>query len=210
LNKREITITFPRKRPFKNVYQFKITVLETDPAVWRRIQVPENYTFYDLHVAIQDSMGWLDYHLHMFDIEDASRPKGKTRIECPFCIEDIEEEGFLLTTEVPLKELFKKSGDRALYTYDFGDNWELDVLLERILPREPKRKYPECLDGQLAGPPEDCGSISGYYDCVKAVKNRDDSEGLLTWVGNWKPDKFNPKKVLFENPRTRLKFALRN
>ncbi|MCX6575158.1 MAG: hypothetical protein NTV82_02065, partial [Candidatus Aminicenantes bacterium] len=70
--------------------------------------------------------------------------------------------------------------------------------------------YPECLDGQLAGPPEDCGSISGYYDCVKAVKNRDDSEGLLTWVGNWKPDKFNPKKVLFENPRTRLKFALRN
>ncbi len=210
MNKNEITITFPRRRPFKNVLQFKITLLRTKSPIWRRIQVPENYTFYDLHVAIQDAMGWLDYHLHMFDIEDARRPKGKTRIECPFCIEDIEEEEFLLTTEVSLKEFFKKSGDRALYTYDFGDNWELDVLLERILPREPKRKYPVCPDGQLAGPPEDCGSISGYYDCVKAVKNRDDSEGLLTWVGNWKPDKFNPKKVLFENPRTRLKIALRD
>lgn len=210
MNISEITITLPRRRPFKNIYQFKITVLETNPPVWRRIQVPENYTFYDLHAAIQDAIGWLDYHLHMFDIEDASRSKGKTRIECPFCIEDIEEEEFLLTTEVPLKEFFRKSGDRALYTYDFGDDWELDVLLERILPREPKRKYPACLDGRLAGPPEDCGSISGYYDCVKAVKNRDDSEGLLTWVGNWKPDKFIPKKVLFENPRTRLKFALRD
>lgn len=88
MNKKEITITFPRRRPFKNVFQFKISLLGTDPPVWRRIQVPENYTFYDLHVAIQDAMGWLDYHLHMFEIEDASRPKGKTRIESPFCIEN--------------------------------------------------------------------------------------------------------------------------
>jgi hypothetical protein len=56
---REITITWPRRRAYSNVLQFKITLLETDPPVWRRIQVPDYYTFYDLHVAIQDAMGWL-------------------------------------------------------------------------------------------------------------------------------------------------------
>ena len=58
---------------FKKVYQFKITLKGIKPPIWRRIQVPENYTFWDLHVAIQDSMGWEDYHLHEFEILDPSK-----------------------------------------------------------------------------------------------------------------------------------------
>jgi hypothetical protein len=50
------------------VYQFKITLLEISPKIWRRIQVPEKYSFWDLHVAIQDAMGWDDMHLHVFKI----------------------------------------------------------------------------------------------------------------------------------------------
>ena len=57
------------KKDFKNVYQFKITLQETKPPIWRRIQVPETYTFWDLHIAIQDAMGWNDYHLHEFDVK---------------------------------------------------------------------------------------------------------------------------------------------
>ena len=210
MSAKEITITLPRRRAFKNVFQFKMTLLETEPPIWRRIQVPESYTFYDLHVAIQDAMAWLDYHLHMFDIGVPPWPKGRIRIECPFCVEDIEEKDFLLTTEIFLNDFIKKPGDHSLYTYDFGDNWQLDILLEQILPRKPKTNYPICLEGQLAGPLEDSGGVPGYYDCIRAIKKRDDSEGLLTWVGRWRPDQFDPKKVKFDSPRKRLQFALRD
>ena len=60
----------PRHRP-RLVHQFLIVLTGTDPLVWRRIQVPERYSFWDLHVAIQDAMGWLDYHLHEFRLLDA-------------------------------------------------------------------------------------------------------------------------------------------
>ena len=60
------------KKEFDNVYQFKIVLRDTDPPVWRRIQVPENYTLWDLHVAIQDAMGWSDYHLHEFTLKNPS------------------------------------------------------------------------------------------------------------------------------------------
>lgn len=56
------------KKKFNQVYQFKITLVGIMPPIWRRIQVPETYTFWDLHVSIQDVMGWLDYHLHEFEI----------------------------------------------------------------------------------------------------------------------------------------------
>ena len=56
--------------PFTKVYQFKVTLLETDPPVWRRIQVPGCYSFWDLHCAITDAFGWLDYHLHLFTIKN--------------------------------------------------------------------------------------------------------------------------------------------
>jgi len=204
----EVSITLPRRRPFKYVYQFKISLCGTRPPIWRQLQVPESYTFYDLHVAIQDAMGWLDYHLHMFEVEDTETKGAYVRIESPFTDPDCEEERLILTTEVPIHSFFKVPKDRALYTYDYGDGWQLDVILERVLPRESNKTYPVCLAGELAGPPEDCGGIPGYYRCVKAVKNKGNSEGLLTWLGSWKPDNFNPQRVRFDNPRSRLKIGL--
>ena len=203
----EVSITLPRRRPFKYVYQFKITLRGTRPPIWRRIQVPESYTFYDLHVAIQDAMGWQDYHLHMFEVEDKDKKGACLRFESPFTDPDCEEERLILTTEVPINSFFKVPKDIALYIYDYGDGWQHEVVLEKILPKEPKIRYAVCLDGQLSGPPEDCGGIPGYYQCVKAVKNSDNSDGLLTWLGSWKPDNFNPQHVKFDNPRSRLKIG---
>jgi hypothetical protein len=204
----KLWITLPRRKPFKNVYQFKISLRGTRPPVWRRIQVPESYTFYDLHVAIQDAMGWLDYHLHMFEFKDKGDYGRDIRIDCPFADPDFEEEEPILTTEVPIKAFFKKTRDRALYTYDFGDGWQHDVILERVVPREPGKTYPVCLDGGLSGPPEDCGGTPGYYQCIKAIRNNDNADGLLTWLGSWRPDLFNPSGVKFENPRSRLKVGM--
>jgi len=73
------------KKKFDKVYQFKIELQEIKPPIWRRIQVPETYTFWDLHVAIQDSMGWTDSHLHEFVIKN---PKTRRKINIGFPDED--------------------------------------------------------------------------------------------------------------------------
>lgn len=203
-------ITAPRKIPYKNVLQFKITLMDTAPAIWRKIVVPESYTFYDFHVAIQDAMGWWDYHLHDFRIEDAKEKRGFVRIECPWIEPESEEDSWLFTTEVPLKTFIMKTGDIARYHYDYGDGWELEVLLEDIFQKEKDKKYPICVDGDLSGPPEDCGGVHGYYRCIDALTDLDDSEGLLTWLGDWRPDDFDPSKVKFESPRERFNKAMKD
>jgi len=170
--------------------------------------VPESYTFYDLHVAIQDAMGWLDSHLHDFKIHPRRRACLDIRIESPFALDELEEAAPLLTTEVAVADFIQEPGDRALYTYDYGDDWRHDVFFEGTYPKESGKKYPVCLAGELAGPPEDCGGIPGYYDCIKALKNRDNSEGTLDWLGRWRPDRFDPKKIKFWSPLRRLKIAL--
>ena len=208
MESKEVGITLPRRKPFKNVYQFGIALRETRPPIWRQLQVPETYTFYDLHVAIQDVMDWFDYHLNMFEVEDKRSKSGITRIESPFTDPDFIQEGLILSTEIPLSLFFRKPKDRALYSYDYGDGWEMDVVFEKALPRELKRKYPVCLAGELAGPPEDCGGIPGYYQCIKALRRKDNSDGLLTWLGGWRPDRFNPKLIRFHNPRKQLKIGM--
>ena len=154
----DIYITIPRKKIFKNIYQFKITLLYTDPTVWRRVQVPESYTFYDLHVAIQDAMGWQDCHLHNFEL---STSDGKPLlIESCFMEPEFGEE-FIVDTEVPINKYLSLENNTAIYTYDFGDGWRHKIVLEKIQPKETGQKYPVCLDGKLSCPPEDCGSIPG-------------------------------------------------
>ncbi|MEK7375837.1 MAG: plasmid pRiA4b ORF-3 family protein, partial [Candidatus Margulisiibacteriota bacterium] len=105
----------------------------------------------------------------------------------------------------PIKDYFKKEKDKVMYVYDYGDGWQHEVLLEKILIKNGKVKYPICADGQLACPPEDCGSIPGYYECIEAVKNKDNSEGLIDWIGDWRLDDFDPKKIVFTEPKKRFK-----
>lgn len=202
----EIRFTIPKKRPFQEVFQFKITLLDTRPPVWRRILVPGSYTFYDLHVAIQNAMGWTDSHLHRFEKRDIKgKPWGHAiLIDCPYAAEENEqEENTLYVTETPITHVFKRIGDKMVYTYDFGDNWEHEVLLEKILPKETSVKYPVCLDGRLSCPPEDCGSTLGYYDCIQALKDRKNKE-LLDWIGDWDPEYFDPQDVIFSDPKERF------
>ncbi len=204
---KEFSFTLPRKGPFKTVFQFKITLIGAEPPVWRRLQVPAYYTFYDLHVAIQNAMGWTDSHLHAYEIQG----KHKIRIESPYAVEDLHEKPYGFTTEIMLAKFFKKENASAIYEYDFGDGWRHEVLLEDIQLKKAGMKYPVCLAGQRACPPEDCGGLSGYVGCVEAVANKtipdedDEALALLTWLDGWNPEKFNPEAVVFENPAKRLR-----
>jgi hypothetical protein len=194
----------------KRVYQFKIVLREIEPPIWRRIQVPEEYTFWDLHVAIQDAMGWKDYHLHEFRM----RPKHK-KTEVRIGIIDDEPEfpdqpKLLPDNEVLIHEYFHEVGTTSRYRYDFGDSWNHDIMLEGVLIREKGIKYPRCLAGGRACPPEDCGGTPGYYSMLEIIgdTSHEEHDEMITWLGRpYDPDGFDPGRVKFDNPRIRWKKA---
>jgi hypothetical protein len=119
------------RKHFTEVYQFKVSLNGLEPEIWRRIQVPANYSFWDLHVAIQDVMGWLDYHLHVFQIPG---PVPGKLVQVGIPDEDYGEE-ILPGWEVAISENFTRENNQAGYEYDFGDGREHAIMLEEILPR---------------------------------------------------------------------------
>lgn len=195
------------KKKFNQVYQFKITLQGIKPPVWRRIQVPPTYTFWDLHVAIQDVMGWSDYHLHEFEIMNPSTGL-KVNIGLP---DDEFGRKVLVGWNQKIADYFSIENPRADYVYDFGDNWEHKITLEKILPREENVDYPVCIKGKRACPPEDVGGIGGYEDFIEIIKNPDheEYEEMLEWAGGeFDPEQFDCEEVSFNDPGKRLKMAL--
>lgn len=199
----------------KTVYQFRMVLLDIEPPIWRLIEVPSNYSFWDLHVAIQDSMGWLDYHLHSFSLLPSRKGK-PVLIGIP---DDEYENNTLPGWEIPITHYFNEPGDEASYDYDFGDGWRHKIILEGIHLQKDGIKYPNCLDGKRACPPEDCGGIPGYYDLVEVLGNKDheEYENMVYWLSNhaknyhpYDPEYFKPSKVKFWNPKKRWKMAFQD
>jgi len=197
------------------IHQYKVTLRGISPAIWRRIQVPEKYSFWDLHVAIQDSMGWLDYHLHAFHFPES---EGKRPIEIGLPDEESDRR-VLPGWEVAISDYFIRPGVSVLYEYDFGDGWQHDVVLEAVLLGESRRKYPRCLSGARACPPEDCGGLPGYEHLLEVLsqpKHPEHSE-MVDWLkGHAKnyhpfdPEHFEAAAVRFSSPKTRLTKVLAN
>jgi hypothetical protein len=191
------------KKKFDNVYQFRLELQEIKPPIWRRIQVPGTYTFWDLHVAIQDSMGWTDSHLHEFVIKN---PKTGRRINIGFPDEDFGRrvsEGW----KKNIADFFSLQNPKAEYTYDFGDDWQHTVMLEEIVPRGKGVTYPLCIDGERACPPEDCGGSHGYEDFLSIIMDPDHEEhdSMLEWAGGeFHPEHFDCSEVVFDDPAERL------
>lgn len=190
-----------------HVCQFLIVLARTDPLVWRRIQVPEGYSFWDLHVAIQDAMGWKDCHLHEFVVIDAKTGRVK-RIGIPDD-EMPDERPCLAGWKVPIARYLTYGTDPVRYRYDFGDDWEHTVEFEELLPADDGT-YPRCIAGAGACPPEDVGGTSGYVEFLRIIANRRHPEYVATrqWAGGaFDPDAFEPKAVHFDNPAERWKIA---
>jgi len=196
----------------KIAYRFRIELMEIEPMIWRVIEVPSTYTFWDLHVAIQDSMGWLDYHLHSFSLLPPRKRK-------PILIGIPDEGNTLPGWEMPLSQLFKEPGDEATYDYDFGDGWRHRVVLEGISLQEEENKYPNCLYGERACPPEDCGGIPGYYHLLDILQDKDHEahDGMNQWLKghekNYYPydsEHFRPNEIKFCNPKKRWEMAFQS
>jgi len=178
------------------LYQFKITLLGAKPPIWRRIQV-QDCTLDKLHEHIQTAMGWTNSHLHQFEI------KGQ-RFGDPELLDDgFDDFECVDSTKTMLSEILPKTGKRFAfkYEYDFGDSWEHEVMFEGIPPVDPKAKYPLCVEGERACPPEDCGGVWGYGDFLEAIRNpkHEEHESMLEWVGGrFDPEEFDPKRATKE------------
>jgi hypothetical protein len=82
----------------------------------------------------------------------------------------------------------------ASYTYDFGDNWEHTIQIEKVVDAEPGIRYPRCIDGKRACPPEDCGGAWGYGDFLKAIQDpkHSEHEEMTEWIGGeFDPEEFD-------------------
>ncbi len=183
----------------ERVFQFKITLKGTKPPIWRRIQVPESYSFWDLHVAIQDAMGWEGYHLHEFSVPHPSG-SGMVRIGQNHPGSGLHD--VLPEERQRISDWFRPGGKPATYTYDFGDDWQHTVKLEKILPREEGVKYPRCTGGKRACPPEDCGGPWGYRELLDVLADplHEEYEEVSGWVGEFDPERFHPDEVVFSDP----------
>jgi len=190
------------------VLQFKITLQGIVPSIWRRIQISDLCSFWDLHVAIQDAMGWLDCHLHHFEMNH-SIEKGKEHMGIP------DDDGFddVLKTlpgwDYRVKD-YLIINKQFIYEYDYGDGWIHLIEFEGEYPKQDNIKYPVCLDGERACPPEDVGGIPGYEHLIEVINKpkHPERKEILEWVGgSYDPNHFDPKKVKFDNPTKRWKKA---
>lgn len=195
---------------YKKVYQFEITLNHITPTISRTIQIPEDYSFWDLHVAIQDAMGWQDYHLHQFKITNP-KDQGEKYIGIPD--DDFPSDDKILPGwEESISEYFSLDNSIAEYEYDFGDGWEHIIKLEQILEKQSDKNYPVCINGTRACPPEDCGGPWGYSDLLEALadENHEEHENMKNWLSKkFDPELFNPKKVKFTDPHKRWKLAFK-
>jgi DNA-binding Lrp family transcriptional regulator len=174
------------------VYRFKIVLKDTDPAIWRRIET-KDVTLGKLHELIQTVMGWTNSHLHQFEIEDARYTDPQ------FMLGDFDDFGALDYSGIRISDLVSRHGCklRMGYEYDFGDGWQHEVVLEKVTESEPGAKYPRCIDGERACPPEDVGGVYGFADYVEAITNPNHSEygELLVWNGPFDPAQFDSARA---------------
>ena len=172
-------------------YLLKIKLLNIDPEIWRRFVAPANITLDRLHDVFQIVMGWTDSHLHLFTIGK------KQYTEYPESKQDGLECG-----RYRLGDLIKQKGRTFRYLYDFGDSWEHEVTIEESRYFNPELwSEITCLDGARACPPEDVGSVPGYYECCKALKdpNHEEHESFLEWSGgDYDSEKFDADAINWE------------
>jgi hypothetical protein len=173
--------------PAESAIQFKVALKYIRPPIWRRVLLPDNFTLGQLHEVIQVTMGWHNCHMHSFRIGGAYYTSQSASE-----MEDMDMEN---EETVFLGRIVTRARQKFIYEYDFGDSWEHEVVVEKIVPHDPQVQYPVCLHGARACPPEDCGSFPGYMDileALKASKKTAEQKELLEWLEDgYDPERFD-------------------
>jgi hypothetical protein len=146
---------------FNEIASVRIELRDSDPPIWRQVEVPTSISLKVLHDVIQIVMGWFDYHLWEFTI-------GGQRYGLPMD-EDWGTEPRIEATKVRLRDVLKQRKTTIDYLYDFGDSWELRLTVTDVRVGEPGVSYPRYVAGEHNAPPEDCGGIPGFYELLDAI-----------------------------------------
>jgi len=166
----------------KAAFQIKISLKNVSPPVWRRMLIPEDFRLSDLHLLIQIAMGWGDSHLHEFGL-----PKDGPIFMPGEVVDDMDDERYVDESTVAFHEVCARVKDRLKYTYDFGDFWLHDIVVEKVIKVEEGDRVPVCLDGKNACPPDDCGGANGYGHLMEVISDpeHEEYEEILEWVGEY-------------------------
>jgi hypothetical protein len=157
------------------IYQFRIELKGIEPKIWRSVQLNDNTQLLDLHYAAQIAMGWYDSHLYQFE-------KDGMIYGDPEALEDgnVQDDSI-----VNIVDIFKNEKDSISYVYDFADNWEHSIILEKIIDAKEPLPHLLCVGGKRNCPPEDCGGVGGYQEMLEVLKTPDTTEykELIEWIG---------------------------
>ncbi|WP_246133646.1 plasmid pRiA4b ORF-3 family protein, partial [Mycobacterium helveticum] len=144
------------------VYRVRVYLDDSDPTIWRRLDLRSNLTLDLLHQVLQVSFDWTDSHLHRFSLGGGAFDHHSQLFLCPYDVDNKEwpeDDDGLPAAETQLDETLSEPGDVLHYLYDYGDNWELTLRLEEVLPAESHCPAAVVIDGERAAPPEDCGHL---------------------------------------------------
>lgn len=171
------------------VLQLKIVLRNIDPPLWRRVEVVDNITFYELHYVIQISMGWWNEHLFEFKADG---------YRIGLVEPDEDSMKIVDARELTLSTLLHKNNQQFFYLYDFGDCWEHDIIIEKIHPKEAGKTYPICSAGQRECPPENVGGYPGYQNFLSIISdpNHEQYSEMKAWAGeDIDPEYFNAEET---------------
>jgi len=172
-------------------YELKCTILDIEPPIWRSVRVPGDLTLSGLHTVLQTLFSWDDAHLHGFIVKDVEY--GPLDEDFEGDDDDIQDD-----SDVTLDSLELTAGAKFHYTYDFGDNWEVDIVVEKIEEATEELLDPVCLAGERAAPPEDVGGIPGYENLVAVMKKKRHPQRreLIEWLGyEFDPEEFDIDEI---------------
>lgn len=182
-----VTMTQDRDRASAGVVvRIKVKLLGVSkPPVWRRLQLDADTTLDRLHETILAAFGWAGYHMHVFRSGDEE-----------FGVPD-PQLGLVDEHRVSLGQLIGDVGDRLLYTYDLGDNWEHEIVVEELLDADPEVHNPVLLAAKGGCPPEDCGGPWGYAELkeILADPTHEQHQEMLDWLGLDDASGFDPGSI---------------
>jgi hypothetical protein len=166
--------------------QLKVTLLDIQPPVWRRLLVDPSTPLDRLHEYIQAAFGWWNRHLYEFEIDD-------TRYGIPD--PDWDDGPPVKHARRGVLGKVAVAGDSFMYAYDFGDGWEHEVAVEELIPLGPGMTVPACTDGRRACPPEDCGGPWGYarLQTILADPSHPEHHERVAWIAEWGGGRFDPE-----------------
>jgi len=164
------------------VYRIKVGLRNARPPIWRRLEVPADINLGVLHEIIQVAFDWSGHHLHVFETSYGEFGTANADL------------GHLPEESVTLEQVAPRAQSKIRYTYDFGDGWEHDILLEKVLEPDLAVSYPRCTGGRRAAPPDDCGGIWGYAELLEvlAEPGHPEHQDMLDWLGLEDAGEFDP------------------